>query len=63
MIFNEVPVGSECFELDHLGEEIKYRKENTLGISGMACNAVRLTDGVNCYVPLDKEVILVEAQS
>ena len=61
MMFFDVPVGQECSELNHLGDEVaKYRKENACGIAGMNCNAVLLPEEYPCYVPLDREVILVE---
>ena len=60
--FNEIPIGSEFYELDHKDDEIRYRKTSHLGIAGMICNAVRLgpseTDETPCWVPFDKQVFI-----
>ena len=63
MRFNDVPADTEFCELDHLGEETRYRKTGHMGISGMVCNAVRLPDKPDgdetpCWVPFDKEVVV-----
>ena len=66
--FRDVPVDTEFFELDHLGDEIRYKKTNSLGRGGMLCNAISLTErvvegvaippGTPCCVPHDREVIV-----
>ena len=56
MLFAKVPVDADFYILDHMAEHIEYTKVNTLGLSGMCCNALRKSDGTFCWVPMDKEV-------